>query len=286
MKTFAAAYTSHLNTGTTTLAEGLKITRTDGVVLSVTSHDVSDTILGVVYAANPGLNPTDIAIAASLAVGNLSIMTLNDGEVFPSVDIFNGVWTNAAFILFRYNWKRLSDIASLSADTDYLLTGTLGELQLKQNMIISELRDLRQYMQQSIEEKSSKTCRYRLGDSRCTKDLTSFTYSSTLTGVTNNQVFRDSTRAEGVNWFDEGSIEFTSGNNAGITRKVKSFAADGTFTLDVPLFGTVAIGDAYTAIAGCRKRRTEDCVTKFSNVLFFGGEPDRKGVDNVTESPV
>ena len=280
MKTPPADFATHIATRETSLATALKITRSDEAVYGFTTHDVDDTISGVVYSANPGLMITDIVIAANAAVGNLELTTLHDGTLFTTADLIAKVWSNAAFEIFRYNW------ANIANGIDVLLTGTLGEPQLLQNTITIELRDLRQYLQQPIGEVSSKTCRARLGDAKCTKDLTAFTYTGTLTHTTSNQVFRDSARGEAVNWFDEGEITFTSGPNTGRAAKVKSHAADGTFTLALPLLGTVAIGHTYSVIAGCRKRLSEDCATKFSNVLNFQAEPHRQGINDLTKSPV
>ncbi|MBI4291330.1 MAG: DUF2163 domain-containing protein [Betaproteobacteria bacterium] len=286
MKTLPTALAAHVATRDTTLATALKITRSDGEVFAFTTHDVDDPVDGVTYLSNPGLDVTDIVIAADAAVGNLELTTLHDGTVFTTADILGGAWRNAAFILFRYNW------ASLAAGVDTLLAGTFGEVTLKQNQVVAELRDLRQYLQQSVGSASSKTCRYRLGSTDknagglCMKDLTAFTVTGTLTGVTSNQVFRDSARTENLAWFDEGQITFTGGANSGLSAKVKAYAADGTFTLALPLYGTVAIGDTYSAVAGCRKRLDEDCVAKFDNALNFGGEPHRKGLNDLTKAVV
>lgn len=277
MKTHAVALAAHIATRETTLAYALKITRTDGEVVGFTSHDVDDTVSGVTYSANPGLEVTNIEIAANAAVGNLELTTLHDSTVFTTVEVLGGVWRNAAFEIFRYNY------ASLTDGTDQLLAGTLGEFELRDTQLKVELRDLRQYLQQPVGEASSKTCRYRFGDDRCRKDLTLLTVTGTLTSVTSNQVFRDSSRAEAVNYFDEGELTFDSGANEGISAKVKSYAANGTFTLALPMIGTVGIGDTYTAVAGCRKR-LEDCI-EHDNVLNFGGEPHRRGMNNVIQRP-
>lgn len=283
MKTIPVNLASHIATRNTTLATALRVTREDGTVFGWTTHDVDDVVSGVTYYAAPGLQVTSVQVAGGAAVGNLELTTLHDGTVFNTVDLMNGVWRNAAFYLFRYNFASLSDGA------EPLLAGTFGEFELRMNQIVIELRDLRQYLQQSVGAVSSKTCRYRLGDTLCGVVLTgspnAFTASGFLTHVTSNRVFRDATRTEAADWFGYGEIEFATGANAGVRAKVKEYAADGTFTLEHALWGTVAVNDQYSAIAGCRKRREEDCRDKFDNVLNFGGEPDRKGVDNLTEAP-
>ena len=283
MKSLPAALAAHIATRETTLATALKITREDGEVFAFTTHDIDDLVNGVTYRANPGLDVSDIMTAANAAVGNLDLKTLHDGTIFTTGDVLGGRWRNAAYTIFRYNW------ADLSGGIDTLQSGTLGEFELRQNTVVSELRDLRQYLQQPVGDESSKNCRARLGDSRCKVNLAGspsvFTATGSLTIVTNNQVFRDANRTEAASWFDEGEIEFTSGNNAGIRSKVKSYSAAGVFTLALPLLGTVVAGDAYIAVAGCRKRLS-DCRDKFSNQLNFVGEPHRKGLNNLTQSVV
>ncbi len=277
MKTIPTGLAAHIATRDTTLATAIKITRKDGAVYGFTTHDVDGTIAGVTYLANPGLQVTDIVVAANAAVGNLELTTLHDGTVFSTKDIVSGLWRNAEFTIFRYNW---SDTA---AGIDTLLTGTLGEFRIGRNSLVAELRDLRQYLQQSVGDASSKTCRARLGDGRCRKDLTAFTYTGTLTSVASHLVFTDSGRGEPSDWFGEGEITFLTGANAGISAKVKSYSG-GTFTLALPPAGAVVPGDTYRAVAGCRKRLEEDCRAKFDNVLNFVGEPHRKGVNSITKS--
>lgn len=288
MKIIPVALAAAYATRQTSVAHALKVVRPDATIYGFTSHDIDDDIDGVTYSANPGLDPTAIEIAANAAVGNLELSTLHDGTVFTTGDVLGGVWRNADFVIFRYNW------ASLPADlteVETLMTGTFGEVELRLGKVVVELRDLRQRLQESIGSVSSKTCRYRLGSTDknngglCLKDVSGapFTVTGALTHVQpGNQVFRDSSRAEGAAWFDEGELTFTSGPNAGIRRKVKTFSTgDGTFTLALPLYGTVAVGQTYTATSGCLKRREEDCLGKYGNVLNFGGEPDRKGINDL-----
>ncbi len=277
MKTLPTNLAAHVATKLTTLATALKVTREDGTVFGFTTHDVDDVVSSVTYSANPGLDVTDIVIAANAAVGNMELTTLHDGSVFTTADLLNGLWDNAAFSIFRYNW------ASLADGIDTLLVGTFGEATLQRNSVVIELRDLRQYLQQPVGAASSKTCRARLGDAKCGKSLAAFTYTGAVTEVTDNQVFKDVYRSdagEPATWFDEGVLTWTSGANNGVSVKIKSYVVD-WFTLALPMRGTITVGDTYSAIAGCRKRLAEDCDAKFDNVLNFQGEPHRQGINDV-----
>ena len=282
MKTIPAGLLAHYALGTTTLATAIRITREDGEVFAFTTHDEDDEIDGVDYLCDPGFVANAISITAGCDVGNTEITTLHDGSVFTTADILGDRWRNAAFLIFRYNYKNIAD------GIDELLAGTFGEVELRRGTVVAELHDLRRYLQHPVGFQSTKTCPYRLGDERCTKDIslsdTAFTVLFTVTSVTSNQVFADSARAEADDFFGEGEIQWLTGNNAGERAKVKTYASD-TFTLGKAMWLDVQVGDTGIAIAGCRKRREEDCRDKFENEVNFGGQPDRKGTDNITEAP-
>ena len=287
MKTFTPALAAHYALNTTTLSHAILIIRGDDAVYAYTSAQRPAQINGVVYQRS-GLTISDIATAADMSVGNLELSTLDDGEVFSRADVFGGLWKNARFQIFEYNR------AEPDGGKNVLVAGNFGEVVLKKGLVVVELRDLMQYLQQPIGEVSTKTCRNRLGDDRCGVDLGPFTVTGTLTSVSSNQVFRDSARTEAADWFGEGIFTFTSGDNNGFSQKVKTYGLDGTFTLSLPMFSQIQVGDTYSVVAGCRKRHdrtlanlggVSDCLDKFNNVIRFRGEPHRPGIDEITRSP-
>lgn len=278
MKSGISSLLTHYSGGTRTTAFRLKITRTDGEIFGFTSASESRTIDGVFYNSAPGLDVTSIVSSSGLAVDNLELSTLHDEEVFTTGEILTGVWRNAAFSISRYNFANIAD------GHEVLVAGTIGEVRILQDKVVAELRGLQQYFQQTVGSLTSKTCRARLGDALCTKDLTSFTVSTTVSAVTSNQVFTGSGLAQADDYFGNGELLWTSGDNQGLRALVKQFGS-GVITLLLPAFYTVQVGDAFTIIAGCRKRLTEDCKTKFNNVLNFQGEPHLPGIDALTKPP-
>lgn len=72
-------------------------------------------------------------------------------------------------------------------------------------------------------------------------------------------------------WFDQGTVKFLTGANAGLVRTVKSYAAGG-FTFALPLPNPPTAGDTFEALPGCDKRQAT-CSDKFSNLPRFGGFP-------------
>jgi uncharacterized phage protein (TIGR02218 family) len=254
-KTVPSALLTHYALGTTTMAHAIRITRTDGTVYGFTEHDISDTISGVTYVADdPGFSVDQIAIAAGCDVGNFELRALDFGTVFTSADIAGGLWRNAAWLLFRYNFRQGPPIT----DIDEILAGTFGEVEIRDGVLVVECHDLRRYLNQPVGSARSKTCRYRLGSSTmatggpCMVDLdesgANYTVPFEVTHVTGTArlVFRDSS-LNGVlaaDWFGEGSVTFETGNLAGISAKVYSYAADGTFTLSVPTMMAIVVGDS------------------------------------------
>ncbi len=110
--------------------------------------------------------------------------------------------------------------------------------------------------------------------------------AGTITSVTSNREFADSSRTEPDDWFGEGEITWVTGDNTGLRTKVKDYSdTGGAYGLALPMFADVQVGDTYTAVPGCRKRLEEDCRDKFSNVLNFVGEPHRAGLNNLTSAP-
>lgn len=279
MKSIPAGLQTHYDTRTTTTAWALKITRTDAAVYAFTSAQRNVELSGVTYLSAPGLLVKDFVTSAGLQVDNTELTILPDDALITLADILAGRWNNAAWQLWRYNW------ANPSNGVEAINRGLLGELQPRAGAYVAELRGLQQYLQQPIGSPSTKTCRARLGDARCTKVLTSFTFTGTLTSVTSQQTVTDSGRSEAADYFGDGSITWLTGDNSGLTHKVKTHATGGVLTLAAPAIYTLQVGDTYSIVAGCRKRLDEDCITKFNNVLNFQGEPHRPTLDDLTKAP-
>ncbi len=272
---------AHYQGTETTLAWAIKITRTDAAVYGWTSADHDATISAVLYRSAPGLDVASFATSAGLAVDNTEITILPDDTVITRADLLAGRWNDAEYVLFRYNWADIGDGIEVRS------VGHIGEAQSRGGVFVAELRGLQQYLQQPVGSVSTKTCRARLGDALCSVNTAAaaYTKAGTLTHVTSKQVFRDSARAEAADFFGEGVLTFTTGDNIGLSQKVKAHAADGTFTLSLPMIMPVQVGDAYSVVSGCRKRLDEDCATKFGNVLNFQGEPHRPTIDELTSAP-
>jgi uncharacterized phage protein (TIGR02218 family) len=113
------------------------------------------------------------------------------------------------------------------------------------------------------------SCLNILFDGGCTLTKASFGTASTVaSGSSRTQISCGLAQAAG--YFDQGTISFASGPNAGITRTIRSYAP-GVITLALPLVTSCAVGDTFTAYAGCA--RTQSACTAKSNLENFRGAP-------------
>jgi uncharacterized phage protein (TIGR02218 family) len=105
-------------------------------------------------------------------------------------------------------------------------------------------------------------CYNDLWDAGCGLLKALFTVSSSAaTSSTKTQILCSLAQAAG--YFDLGTIEFSSGQNSGVKRTIKSYTP-GTINLSSPLPYTPAPGDTFDAAPGCDKTESR-CDTIFNN---------------------
>jgi uncharacterized phage protein (TIGR02218 family) len=276
MKSISTELKTHLAGEVTTLATCWKLTRKDAVVMGFTDHDKDLIIEGVTYKAASGFTPTAIANSADLSVDNLDVEGMLDDTSITEADILAGKYDFAAIEVFAVNYEDLTQGAL------QLRSGWLGEIAMKNNRFTAEVRGLMQKLTQNIGELYSPSCRAQLGDARCGVNLTGFTFTGTVTGVTDRLIFDDSSRTESAGTFTFGNVTFMSGANSGISMEVKEYT-QGRMILALPMPNAITIGDNYTIQRGCDKTLTT-CRDVFSNVVNFRGEPHVPGIDKMLET--
>ena len=292
MKTVSNALLEHLGLETKTLALGIKITRTDGTVLTFTDHDVA-VAMNVdgagTYTYLPGLagSLTAIDTKVGLAVDNINMQGVYGAEGIDEADLINGLYDYAEVKVFQYNW------ADTSQGVLKLQRGWLGEHTRHRNSFEVELRGLLQAYNRTIGQLYSPLCRAELGDSRCKVDLAPFLVPITVATTPNpyNVITcvedlsgyiaeSDLTSSlEGSPWFAGGSILWNTGDNVGRSYEIKDFDIT---SLEIRFFPAmtfpIEVGDTGILTPGCDKR-FGTCRVKYSNHLNFRGEPYLPGLD-------
>jgi uncharacterized phage protein (TIGR02218 family) len=126
----------------------------------------------------------------------------------------------------------------------------LGDVTTEGEQAQSQYRGLMQLLNQEQGDRTSRRCRYQLGDADCTLNLAAFTFAGTIVGVTNSQKVTVSvSKPDG--YFKYGRIQFTSGENDGLEMEIINNTGT-LITLWQSFPGTIAIGNAIKPDSGRR----------------------------------
>lgn len=191
MKTVSAALKAHLAGSLTKRAVCLRLTRTDGTVIAATLHDRDIVFDGVTYLTAAGGDASSVEDSAALNVDNLSARGILSSLSITEADLNAGLYDYARISAFVVNWSDLSQGSYSQRD------GWLGEVTLDRLTYTAQIRGMTQALQTAFGRLYNPTCDAILGDSRCTKDLTDFTVTGTIEGVSADGItVYDSARAE------------------------------------------------------------------------------------------
>lgn len=165
---------------------------------------------------------------------------------------------------FAANWQ------SASAGSLHLFAGRVSELPSisgteVQVSVRSDLELLNVMMPRNLYQ---APCAHTLYNAGCSLVAASWTVTGADTGGSTRRSI-NTNFAQAAGYFDLGTIAFTTGPNAGITRTVRSHAS-GVIVPSFPFPYTPGIGDAISAKPGCDRLRTT-CAAKFSNANNFRG---------------
>lgn len=244
----------------------LRIVPKIGSSIYLTHHPRDLAMNGHTYLSTSGYDFTGYSSTTSMSPGVVDLEGVAGMAGIGYDQINSGVFDGARAYQFATTWKTPIE------DEEPIVASILGKTTLREGRYVIEEMALIDAMNQNVGLTYTAACSRTLGDSGCQVSLAAITVTGTITGVTSNSIVRDATRSEAADWFGAGTIQFTSGANAGLKPlEIKSYAADGTIEVFEPFYYAPAVGDAYTMIPGCRKRQTEDCKNKFGNVINFFG---------------
>lgn len=251
----------------------LRIVPLTGSPIKLTMHP-RDMVMsnGAVYLSAAGYEYTGYTASASLAPSMIDIQGIAGLAGIGEAEIISGLFDNARCYLFAVDWRAPVE------DAEPIVASLLGKTTLLDDRYQIQEMGLTDALNQSVGLTYTAACPKTFGSqvfAGCKINLAAITVTGTLTAVTSASVFRDAARTQAADWFAAGTIQFTSGANTGLKPlEIKSYAANGTIEVFEPFYALPASGDAYTMIPGCRKRRAEDCVAKWNNVINFGGFAD------------
>lgn len=237
--------------------------------------------------------------------GNTVTYNVNDGYEFTGIDYTNdmsptvidlsgivgdgigqlaadevaaGIWDGSKAYVFATTWKEPTE------DEEPLGKFLFGKHSLEDDRYKIEFMHLIDALTQNVGRDYGALCPWTLFDqtldgdeipgyrSKCKLSISDYIETGTVTSVTDRSNWTASGITAIADWFANGSVKWTSGDNAGVrSMEVK----DNSQTGDVETFLAapygIQVGDTFEIVPGCRKRRIEDCRKKFNNAINFGG---------------
>jgi len=277
MKTLPAGLAAHLASGTTTICQCWKLTRTDGVVQGFTDHDRQITFDGTTFAAATGLEASEAVAQTGFAVGGMEVAGAIGSDNLEEQDLASGVYDSATVEVWLVNW---------GSPDERLKTriGQLGEIKRTDGAFLAEIRGSSHRLDQTKGRVYAHFCDALLGDIQCGINLADAAYAGDGSII---QVDGDETiLVTGLSGFDEGwftygQLTWTSGDNSERSVEVRYHGVSGAKTR-LQLFQApgraMQIGDEFDITAGCDKAFAT-CRTKFANAVNFRGFPHMPGDD-------
>jgi len=248
-----------------------------GLTIRLTSYPL-DLIMSnaTVYKTDSGYSTATFSSSTGFSPAVIDLEGIAEIAGISRDQIASGIFDNARIYIFKCNY--LSPVE----DYEEITAGLFGKTTIVDKKYKIEGVSLIDTLNQSIGRTYSPSCSYVFGSTNCGKALGPLTLTGTITAVNSAVSITDSSRSEPSDYFAAGTIKFTSGSNNGLKAlEIKSFSA-GTIVTHDAFYYPAQIGDTYTIIPGCRKRR-EDCRDKWANIINFGGFPDMPLTDTYME---
>jgi uncharacterized phage protein (TIGR02218 family) len=286
LKTLTSAMIGYLQSDTQTFNTCWSIALVNGTNFYFTDCDQPIVFGGHSYSPIEGYSPSNVQSSDAYDVDHVEVTSFLDASGMTEADVMAGLWDDAKISMFMVN--RLD----LTAGAYHMRDGVIGQITITSpGQFTAELRGLTQYIQKTIGYLVSPTCRWTLGDvnaagpvagSHCTINLAALAVTgAVVTSVVNNQSFAASGLTALAGYFTSGFLKWTGGLNAERPMDIQAHGSSGAIVLQVPMLNLVQVGDVFTIYPGCQKRLQQDCITKFSNGINFGGFPYLPGIDKM-----
>jgi uncharacterized phage protein (TIGR02218 family) len=233
------------------------------------------------------MSASNVEVQQGQAAGNMEADLFLVAAGITEADALAGKWTHAETTIFVTNYLALGMGQYITHE------GHLGQFVQKGKMLSVEIMGFNACLSQIYGKVTRAECSRTFCDALCTLDVADFTVTGTLTSVTDQNIFADSSRTELDDTFGNGEFLFTSGDNSGYRFKVDAYTGTGgIFGLRTPTPFLPEVGDTYSAVIGCRKRpsdcktRTQIDTTVVNNILNADFFPDMPTLESLTRLPL
>lgn len=253
----------------------LRIVPVTGSPIYLTDHPRDLVMSGHTYLSTAGYQFTGQSATAGFSPASVDIEGIAGASGLSRAAVGSGLFDGARCYVFATSW------AAPVEDQEPVVAGIFGKATLLDHRFQIGGVSLIDALNQSVGQTYGAQCPKLFCGTEyagCGVSLAANTVTGTLTSVTSASVFTSAARTEADDTFGAGTIQFTSGPNAGLKAlEIKSFAG-GVITTFEPFYTLPVAGNAYSMVRGCRKRLS-DCQARWngsgivSNVANFGGFP-------------
>lgn len=283
-KTTSAALTALLATRQFFTAKLFTFTLSDGTISRYCTGDIDITSSGNVFACGGQTGPfferDGNKAKAHWKIGtNVDTLTF---DVLPgSATIKSLPWLTAviygifdgASVLYQKAY--MPTYGDTSVGVYDMFKGRVGDVSVGRKSIGFTVNSYLELLNQNLPLNYYQAgCNNTLYDASCTLSAATFA-SNGIVGVGSAAGTILAAMAPATAFFDLGKLTMTSGTLNGMSIGVKTWVQGsplGTFSLNRPFPQAPAVGDTFTAYAGCDKQQTT-CAGKFNNFANFRGTP-------------
>lgn len=254
----------------------LRLLPVTGASIYLTDHPRDLTMSGHTYLSTSGYEFTGYSATAGFAPGSLDLQGISGVAGISRAQIAAGLFDGAVVSIFATSWSAPIE------DEEPIVRGIFGKARLEDDRYTIDGLSLIDALNTARNDQFTAQCPkvfLSQGFGGCLVPVAPNTVTGSLTSVSSAALFTDTARGEASDTFAAGTIRFTSGPNAGLKAlEILSFASGGVIATFEPFYYLPQIGDNYTMVRGCRKRR-QDCEAReggsgtFNNIVNFGGFP-------------
>lgn len=247
-----------------------KLELANGTVFRFTDLDRDLVYDGETYKCDPGIRVSSV-VASREQSDNAEITVITAADFLSKNRLRQGSLDNAAFTLWVTDWRAPDTYGVLE-----LFAGETSEVSFhdKGKARIGLTSDIGGGVT-NIGEAYSRFCRAKLGDERCTVNLTALGVDFTVLTITDDGYGFTATALGGLvdDYLKFGHVDWLTGNNATLKDELTSNTQSSSkAVLASTPRNPISVGDTGTVFPGCDKT-VEMCGPRFGNLANFRGEP-------------
>ena len=252
------------------LADLWTIAPINGAVMRFTSSDIPITVNGQTFLTGPLIKRGATRLTSTLEVDTLDVTIETGGTVMFGGIPFSHAATNGALDGATVKLERAFMRVWGSVDaTVHLFEGRVSAIDPRHTEVVIQVKSLLEILDSKWPRNLYQPgCNHQLYGSGC--GATRSPIAGTA-GAGSGTTYIKWANNQAAGYYDQGVIAFTSGQNAGARRTIKSADGQGV-TIALPLIYPAAQGDAFQIVPGCSKGH-DVCKLKFNNLNRFRGFP-------------